>query len=105
MFVQIISGLMQLPDEARILILQLVTVGVLWLLLKLSQITGKDFSGYAPAMAAVIAPIIITLLESALGTIDPIFDNLVLSIIHVIVLLLGSVGGLLLFRRRVSAVK
>jgi hypothetical protein len=88
------QGLVALPDEAVTLILALVTAGVAWLLLKINM--GQ----YTQALAAVFAPIIVTAIESFLQTIPPVFDNLVLSIIHILVLLVsGSLGTLILFRR------
>ena len=84
-----------LPEEGQLLILSLVTAGVTWLLLKLSQVSGVDLSGYASAVAAVLAPIIVTVAEHFLQLIPPIFDNLVLTLIHLLVLLLGGLGTFL----------
>lgn len=88
------TNLVALPDDALKLILALVTAGVAWLLLKVNM--GQ----YTQLLAAAIAPIIIAAIESALGMIDPVFDNLLLSIIHLLVLFIsGSIGTLLLFKR------
>ena len=89
-----------LPDEAKILILSLLTAGVTWLLLQLSALTKVDLSGWANAVAAALAPIIVTLIEAGLKLIPPIFDNIVLSIIHMIVLLVGSLGAFWLIKRK-----
>ena len=89
-----------LPDEAKVLILSLLTTGVMWLLLKLSELTKVDLSGWANAVAAALAPIIVTLFEAGLKLIPPIFDNIVLSIIHTIVLLIGSLGVFWLAKRK-----
>ena len=99
------QGLMQLPEEGRLLVLMLVTAGVTWLLLKASVVFNIDLSGYANAAAAAIAPILITLIESWLQLIPPIFDNLVLSIIHLIVLAVGSIGAFFLFRRKAPSLR
>lgn len=100
-----VAGLAQLPEEGSILVFTLVTAGVTWLLLKLSEWTGKDLGGYANAIATAIAPILVTLIESYLNLIDPIFDNIVLTIIHLIVLLVGSIGTFFLFKRKAPSLR
>lgn len=95
-----VAGLAQLPDEGRILIFTLVTAGVTWLLLKLSEVTGQGLGGYANAIATAIAPILVTLIESWLNLIPPAFDNIVLTLIHLVVLLVGSIGTFFLFKRK-----
>lgn len=95
-----VQGLAQLPDEGRLLVLSLVTAAVTWALLQISKIFGIDFSGYATAIAAVLAPLLITVIEGYLNLIPRIFDNLVLSVIHLLVLLIGSVGALLLLKKK-----
>jgi Na+-transporting methylmalonyl-CoA/oxaloacetate decarboxylase gamma subunit len=86
--------LVALPDDATTLIAALVTAGVAYLLLKVNM--GQ----YTQTLAAAISPIIITVIEGWLGLIPPIFDNLVLSILHLLVLFVGgSVGSFLLFKR------
>lgn len=99
------QGLMELPDEGRLLVLMLVTAVVTWLLLKASEFFKKDLSGYSNAIAAAIAPILITLIESWLQLIPPVFDNLVLSIIHLLVLLVGSIGAFFVFKRRAPSLR
>lgn len=87
------QGLVALPDEGRILVLTLITAVVTFLLLKINmgQLTEP--------IVAILAPILITAIEAFLQTIPPVFDNLVLSIIHVIVLGVGSLGSYVLFKR------
>lgn len=92
-----VQGLAQLPDEGVQLVFFLVTAGLTWALLKLSEVTGIDLKGYAGPIAAILAPIIVTFIEAGLQQIPPIFDNLVLSIIHLLVLLLGSLGSFLAY--------
>jgi hypothetical protein len=94
------QGLAQLPDEGRLLVLMLVTAGVTWVLLKLSMAFHIDLSGYTNAIAAVLAPIVVVAIETYLRLIPSVFDNLVLSIIHLLVLLVGSVGTFFLFKRK-----
>lgn len=102
---QAVAQLAQLPDEGRNLVFILLSAGITWLLLKLSERTGVDLGGYANAIATALAPIIVTLIESALNLIDPIFDNIVLTIIHLIVLLVGSIGTFFLFRRKAPSLQ
>lgn len=99
------QGLMQLPDEGRLLVLMLVTAGVNWLLLQLSLFFKVELQGYANALAAAIAPIFVVLIESGLQLIPPVFDNLVLSIIHLIVLAVGSIGAFFIFRRKAPSLR
>lgn len=101
-----VQGLVALPDEARLLILAAVGAGVTWLLLKLSEVTRIDLKGYAEPVAAALAPILIILLESWLQLIPPVFDNLVLSLIHLLVLLVGSLGAFfLLIKRKAPSIR
>lgn len=95
-----VAPLMQLPDEGRMLVLILLTAAVTWLLLKLSEILKVDLSGHANAVAAAIAPILVTVIESWLQLIPPAFDNIVLTIIHLLVLLVGSLGSIWLAQRK-----
>lgn len=88
------ATLTQLPDEFRDLILAAVTAGVLWLLTKV------NLGQFTDALAAVIAPIIVAALERLTGQIPPVFDNLVLSILHLIVLFVSGSIGFYLFVKR-----
>lgn len=99
------ANLQNLPDEGSLLIFTLVSAGVTWLLLKLSEKTGFDFGGYANAIAAAVAPILVALVESWLQVIPPIFDNIVLTVIHLIVLLVGSIGTFFLFKRKAPSLR
>jgi hypothetical protein len=100
-----VAGLAQLPEEGSILVFTLVTALVTFLLLKLSEWTGQDLAGYANAIAAGIAPIFVTLIESYLNLIPPIFDNIVLTVIHLIVLLVGSIGTFFIFKRQAPSLR
>lgn len=101
----ITNTLNSLPDEGRLLVLILVTSGVTWVLLKASILFHVDLSGYANAVAAGLAPILITLIEAGLKLIPPVFDNLALTIIHLIVLAVGSIGTFFVFRRQVPSLR
>ena len=96
----ITGWLVALPDEGRALVLALVTAGVLWALLQLSAVIKIDLSGYANMIAAVLAPLLVTVIESYLQLIPPIFDDLVLTVIHFIVLLIGSLGVFWIAKRK-----
>ena len=94
-----VQGLVGLPDEGRLLVLTLVTAGLTFVLLWLGGLLKIDFGGFVQPLAAVLSPIVITIIEHYLAMIEPIYDNLVLTVIHIIVLLLGSIGSVILFRR------
>ena len=89
-----------LPDEAQNLIFILLTAAVTWVLLKLSAVFKIDLSGYANAIAVAISPIIVAMIERWLAVIPPASDNIVLTIIHLIVLLVGSIGTFFLLQRQ-----
>lgn len=95
-----VQGLAQLPDEGRQLVFILLSAAVTYLLLQLSRVSGVDLSGYAPAIATALGPVIVTIIEHYLQLIPPVFDNFVLTIIHLIVLLAGSLGTFALVRRQ-----
>jgi|SRR5688572_8393134 len=100
-----VARLQQLPEDGQLLVASLLTAGVTWLLLKASEVFKIDLKGYANAVAAALAPIVITLIESWLQLIPPIFDNIVLSIIHLVVLLVGSIGTFFLFKRQAPSLR
>jgi len=100
-----VAPLLELPDEGRILVLSLVSAGVTWVLLWLSARFGIDLSGWSNAVAAALAPILIILIEAGLQLIPPIFDNVVLTIIHLIVLLVGSLGVFFLAKRKAPSLQ
>lgn len=87
------QGLVALPGEGKTLILTLVSAALTWLLLKVSELLKIDLSGYAAPLAAAVAPLLITIAEFYLGMIPAQYDSLVETIIHFVVLLIGSVGS------------
>lgn len=89
-----------LPEEAQTLIFIMLTAAVTWVLLKLSEVFKIDLSGYANPIAVALAPIIVAVIERWLALIPPAFDNIVLTIIHLIVLLVGSIGTFFLLQRK-----
>jgi hypothetical protein len=94
--------LVGLPDEAHNLIFILLTAAVTWVLLKLSIVFKIDLSGYAGMVAAGLAPILVAIIEKWLALIPSTFDSIVLTIIHLIVLLVGSLGTFWLFQRKAA---
>lgn len=88
----IAATLVAMPAEGSLLIVALITAGVTWLLLQLSTALKLDLSGYTAPIVSIISPILITLLESYLGMIPPAFDNIVLTLIHLAVLIAASLG-------------
>jgi hypothetical protein len=96
------QSLVALPDEGRLLILSLLTAGLTWLLLQLSVLLKIELSGYVQPLAMALAPVLIATLENYLQMIPPALDNIALTVIHLIILLVGSVGTFMLFRRSKS---
>ena len=95
-----LTNFVSLPDEARVLILQLITAGVTVALLYLGQLLKLELGGYVNAIAAALAPVVVFAIEAALKTIPATFDALVLNVIHMIVLLLGSLGVFWVAKRK-----
>ena len=93
------QNLVALPEEGRILVLSLVTAAVTWLLLQIAAVLKLDLSGYVQPIVAIISPILVTIIESFLQTIPPAMDNITLTIIHLIVLFVGSLGSFMIFKR------
>lgn len=93
------QGLAGLPEEGLQLVLFLVTAVVAYLLLQLGVLLKLDLSGYVQPIVAIVAPILVAFIEKYLGMIPSIYDNVVLTIIHLIVLLVGSVGTVLIANR------
>ena len=94
-FAPITQGLVELPEEGRLLVLTLVTAGLTWLFLLAFEKLGWDLRGYAQSLAAVLSPILITVIEKFLLQIPTQYDTVVLWIIHLLVLLFGSIGTVL----------
>ena len=93
------QGLAGLPEEGSLLVWTLVTAAVTWALVQLGLALGIDLGGYIQPIAAILAPILIALIEKYLQLIPAQFDSIVLTIIHLIVLALGSVGTLIVLNR------
>jgi hypothetical protein len=87
-----VQTLVALPDEGKILIMTLLSAGLTWLLLQVGKRIPVDLSGYGPALAAAIAPIITVVIEYFLQMIPATYDSIVLTVIHLIVVAVGSLG-------------
>lgn len=94
-----VQGLTDLPDEGKLLVMTLVTAGLAALLLWFGNLVGLELGGWVQPIVAVVAPLLITVIEHFLGMIDPIFDAVLLTVIHYLVLLFGGIGSVVLFRR------
>jgi len=95
-----LAMLVALPDDAKLLLSGAVGAAILWLLLWLSTYFKVDLAGYAAPLAALVTPVIVFVIEMGLGFINPSLDALVLTVIHFLVLLMGSLGVFFgLFRR------
>lgn len=95
--------LVGVPTELQNLISALLTAALTWLLIQAGLALKIDLTGYVAPLLAIISPIVITLLTGWLGLIPTVYDDLVLAIIHVIVIGIGSLGTLLLFKRKTKA--
>ena len=93
------SQLLQLPEEGSLLIMTLVTAAATYLVLMLGNAFGMNLSGYIQPIVAIVSPIVITFIESYLQMIPPALDNVALTVIHLIVLLVGSIGVVVTFVR------
>ena len=94
-----IAYFVTLPDDAKLLILVLVTSLLTALFGYLFAKYGLDLRGYIAELAAVLAGIVVTVFEFLLKLLAFIPDNILLAIIHVIVLALGGYATALFLRK------
>jgi hypothetical protein len=94
------NGLVAIPPELNDAIGFGVTALLTWVLVQAGLAMNLDLTGYLTPLVAVLSPIIVTLAENALGTIPPAFDNIVLTLIHLGILILGSLGVLTFVRKQ-----
>ncbi len=97
---QVTAGLQNLPEEGVSLVFIVLTAAVVWVLLKLKDFFKIDLSGYANAIAAALAPLLVTFIEQYLKLIPPIFDGIVIAVIHNLFLLVGGLGVIWLAQRK-----
>jgi hypothetical protein len=93
------QGLAGLPEEGSLLVWTLVTAAVTWALVQIGAALNINLGGYVQPIAAILAPILITLIEKYLALIPSTFDSIALTIIHLIVLAIGSVGTLIILKK------
>lgn len=83
---------MQLPNELMMLINLVVLFLVVNGLKALSELTGKDLSGWATVVAAVIAATIIFFLNQILALAPTSAQPIISAVFNIIILLLGAMG-------------
>jgi len=89
-----------LPDDAKLLILGLIT-SLLTALFSYAFVKwGVDLRGYTAELAAVLAAIFVTVIEAVLKLLAFIPDNILATIIHLIVLALAGLGTAFFLSRR-----
>ena len=82
-----------LPDDAKILILGLIT-SLLTALFNFAFIKwGLDLRGHTIELAAVVAAIVVVIFEFVLKLLTFVPDQILLNIIHLIVLLVSGYGA------------
>ena len=93
MFTQSVSFFVALPDDAKLLILVLIT-SLFTALFGYAFIKwGLDLRGYIPELAAVLAAIVVAVIEFGLKLLTFVPDQILLTIIHLIVLALSGYGA------------
>ena len=89
-----------LPDDAKILILGFITSLIAALFAFLFTKWGLDLRGFTAELAAVLAAIVVTVFEFLLKLLAFIPDNIITTIIHLIVLALAGIGTAFVLHRR-----
>ena len=89
-----------LPDDAKLLILGLITSLLTALFAFAFSKWGLDLRGFTAELAAVLAATVVTVFEFALKLLAFIPDQILLTIIHLIVLALAGVGTAFVLSRR-----
>jgi len=87
-----IAYFVTLPDDAKMLILVLITSLLTALFGFLFVKWGLDLRGYIVELAAILAAIVVTVFEFLLKLLAFIPDQILLTIIHLIVLALAGYG-------------
>ena len=88
-----------LPDEARLLILGLIT-SLLTALFNFAFIKwGLDLRGHIVELSAALAGVAVTLFEFLFKLLAFIPDAILLNIIHLIVLVISGYGAALIFNK------
>jgi len=82
-----------MPDDAKLLILGLITSLLTVLLAFTFNKWGLDLRGFVPELAAVSAAIVVAIFEFIFKLLVFIPDQILLTIIHLIVLALSGYGA------------
>lgn len=88
-----------LPDDAKLLILGLLTSLLTALFAYLFTRWGLDLRGYITGLSAILAAIVVTVFEFALKLLAFVPDQILLTIIHLIVLAASGYGVALALNR------
>jgi len=94
-----IAYFVTLPDDAKLLILGLITSLLTALFSFLFVRWGLDLRGYITGLSATIAAIVVTVFEFLLKTLVFVPDQILLTIIHLIVLAVSGYGAALALNR------
>jgi len=94
-----IAYFVTLPDDAKLLILGLITSLLTALFSFLFVKWGLDLRGYITGLSATIAAIVVTVFEFLLKTLVFVPDQILLTIIHLIVLAVSGYGAALALNR------
>ena len=95
-----IHAFVTLPDDAKILILALITSLLTAFFAYVFTRWELDLRGLAVELAASLAAIVVTVFEFGLKLLAFIPDQILLTIIHLIVLALAGVGTAFVLNRR-----
>ena len=87
-----IAYFVTLPDDAKLLILTLITSLLTALFAFLLARWGLDLRGYTVELAATLAAVVVTVFEFLLKLLAFIPDQILLTVIHLIVLALAGYG-------------
>jgi hypothetical protein len=88
-----VARFVQLPDDAKLLILGLITSLLTALFGFVFMKCGIDLRGYTVELAAVLGAIVVTVLEFLLKLLAFIPDEILTTIIHLIVLAFSGYGA------------
>jgi len=94
-----IANFITLPDDAKILILGLITSLLTASFAFLLNRWGLDLRGYIIGLSATLAAIVVTVFEFLLKLLVFVPDDILLTIIHLIVLAVSGYGAALALNR------
>ena len=92
------ASFVPLPVELKVIILILLTGIVAQVLAVLSATFGINLTQYRDQVAAALAGVVIVFIESYLALIPPAFDEIMVTVWHLVVLILGALGVVKILR-------